>query len=94
MEIDLTKWHRCEVDKKQFSALIKKSDWPGIKHVFIYFLSLLFFGYLAFITWGTWWSLAFFLIYGNIYAFSNPIWHEAGHKTAFKSNYLNNSEVR
>ena len=90
MEIDLTKWHRCEVDKKQFSALIKKSDWPGIKHVFIYFLSLLFFGYLAFITWGTWWSLAFFLIYGNIYAFSNPIWHEAGHKTAFKSNYLNN----
>ena len=31
----------------------------------------------------------FFLIYGNIYTFSNPIWHECGHKLAFKSRSLN-----
>ena len=29
------------------------------------------------------------LIYGNIFCFSNPIWHETGHKTAFKSKFLN-----
>ena len=37
MEVNLTKWHRCEVDKKQFSALIKKSDWSGFKHIIIFF---------------------------------------------------------
>ena len=30
-----------------------------------------------------------FLVYGNIYGFSNPLWHETGHKTAFQSKFLN-----
>jgi fatty acid desaturase len=89
MEVDLKKWHRCEVDKKQFSALIKKSDWPGFKHMIIFFGSLFFFGYFAFLTWGTWWSVLFFLIYGNIYCNCDAIWHETGHKTAFKSKFWN-----
>jgi len=28
-------------------------------------------------------------IYGNIYCCANPIWHETGHKTAFKSKFWN-----
>ena len=51
---------------------------------------MFFVGYLAYYTWGTWWSLLFFLIYGNIYACSDSIWHETGHKTAFKSKFWNN----
>ena len=27
----------------------------------IYFASLFFFGYLAYVTWGTWWTVLFFL---------------------------------
>ena len=37
MEVDLTKWHRCEVDKKQFSALItppaKKGLWGAYSEI-------------------------------------------------------------
>ena len=86
MKVDLDKWYRPEVDKEEFRKLCEKSDWAGFKHVSIYFSVLIFFGYLAYATWGTWWSLLFFIIYGNIYACSDSIWHETGHKTAFKSN--------
>ena len=90
MEVDLNKWYRCNIDREEFTKLCEKSDWSGFKHVFIYFGSLFVVGYFAYITWGTWWSLLFFLIYGNIYACSDSMWHETGHKTAFKSKFWNN----
>ena len=49
------------------------------------------FRYLAYLTWGTWWTVFWFLIYGNIFVASNPIWHETGHRTAFKSDWLNST---
>ena len=67
MDVDLNKWFRCELDKREFKKLCKKSDWQGFKHMIIYFSFLGLFGYLAYATWGTWWSLLFFLIYGNIW---------------------------
>ena len=89
MEVNLNKWHRCIIDKEEFKQLCKKSDLAGFKHVLIYFIALLISGYLAYITWGTWWSLVFFLIYGNIYGCSDSMWHETSHKTAFKSKFWN-----
>jgi len=89
MDVDLGKWYRANIDKKEFKQLCKKSDWQGFKHMIIFFSSLILFGYLAYITWGTWWSLLFFLIYGNIWGCSDAIWHETGHRTAFKSKFWN-----
>ena len=89
MDVDLGKWYRCEIDKKEFKKLCKKSDWQGFKHMIIYFSSLGLFGYLAYATWGTWWSLLFFLIYGNIWGCADALWHETGHRTAFKTKFWN-----
>ena len=90
MEVEaLNSWYRCVVDKKEFKALCKKSDWQGWKHMIIYFGSLFIAGYLAYATWGTWWSLLFFIIYGNIWGCSDALWHETGHRTAFKSKFWN-----
>jgi len=89
MKLDLDQWHKCKIDKKTFKELIKRSDWQGIKHVSIWISILVLSGYMAFITWGTWWTVFWFLIYGNIYTFCNPIWHECGHRTAFKTRWLN-----
>ena len=61
MKVDLDKWHHCDVDKEEFVKLLKKSDYQGFKHMFIFFGSLTVFGVLAYMTWGTWWSLLFFL---------------------------------
>ena len=90
MKVELSHWYRCSIERKVLKELTKKSDWAGIKHVAIYFLSLIIVGYCAYLTWGTWWSLLFFIIYGNIYSCIDSIWHETGHNTAFKSKFLNN----
>ena len=89
MDVNLKKWHKCIVDKEILKELSKKSDIKGLKHVTFYFGLLFVIGFFAYKTWGTWWSLFWFLVYGNIFCFSNPIWHETGHKTAFKSKFLN-----
>ena len=44
---------------------------------------------MAYYTWGSWWAVFWFFLYGTIYSCANPIWHETGHKTAFKSKLLN-----
>ena len=89
MDINLNKWFRCEVDKSELKKLCKKSDFQGFKHMAIYFASLFFFGYLAYATWGTWWTILFFFIYASIWGCSDAIWHETGHRTAFKSKFWN-----
>ncbi len=89
MEVKLDKWHKCQIDKEILKELSKKSDLKGIQHISVFFGLLIITGTLAFITWGTWLSVFWFLVYGNIYSFSNPLWHETGHKTAFKSKFLN-----
>ena len=89
MEVKLDKWHKCKVDIEVLKELSKKSDIKGLQHVSVFFGLLLVTGILAYLTWGTWWSVFWFLVYGNIYSFSNPLWHETGHKTAFQSKLLN-----
>ena len=89
MKVDLNEWYKCSIDKKILKELSKRSNWQGIKHILVWIIILVFSGYMAFITWGSWWTILWFLIYGNIYTFCNPIWHECGHKTAFKSHWLN-----
>ena len=67
MEVKLDKWHKCKVDIEVLKELSKKSDIKGLQHVSVFFGLLLVTGTLAYITWGTWWSAFWFLVYGNIY---------------------------
>ena len=90
MDVDLNNWYRCKIDKKELKKLSEKSDWQGFKHMGIYFALILIFGYLSYYTWGSWWSLLFLFIYGNIWACSAANWHETGHQTAFRSKFWNN----
>ena len=89
MEVDLKNYYRCKIDKEVLKELSKKSDLKGFVHIGIFFSILIIAGYLSFYNWGNWWGIFWILIYGNIYCFSNPLWHETGHRTAFKSKFLN-----
>ncbi len=89
MEVNLEKWFKPKIDKAKLKELSKRRDLPGLVHFFLYFLFLFIAGYLAFITWGTFWSVLFFFIYGTIYAFSVANWHETVHRTAFKTRWIN-----
>ena len=48
------------------------------------------FGYLAFLSLGTWWAIPAFAAYGALYGGAGDSrWHECGHGTAFKTKWLN-----
>ena len=60
MHVDSSTWFKPKIDKKKLKKLSKRSDIPGLFHFAVYFLSLIIFGYLSFISWGTWFFLIFF----------------------------------
>jgi len=89
-EIDLNDWYKPNINKNILKGLSKRSDLKGIIDVFIYLLSLVVSGYFCILTWGTWWSLLSFFVYGNIfYSKAISIQHETNHETFFKSRWLN-----
>ncbi len=90
-KIDLTNttWWQPKIDRSDLKKLMKRKDLPAWIHAIIYFGSLFGSGYLAFLSWGTWYAVPAFFLYGTIYANSNSRWHEYGHRTAFKTRWLN-----
>ncbi|MDC3322298.1 fatty acid desaturase, partial [Alphaproteobacteria bacterium] len=82
-------WFKPQIDRKTLKNLSRRSNWAGAKHFLIYFTSLIFFGYLTAISWGTLWCVLWIFIYGTIWAYSPSNWHETLHRTAFKSRLAN-----
>ena len=70
MKVNLDQWYKCDIDRKVYKELTKRSDWQGIKHISLWIIFLFLAGYMAFITWGTWWTVLWFLFYGYIYMYS------------------------
>ena len=65
-EVDLKDWYKPNIDKKILKELSKRSDLKGFIDILIYLVALLISGYFCIITWGSWWCLISFFIYGNI----------------------------
>ena len=82
-------WWKPEIDKKEFKKLCVKKTMPGIIYTTLYFLALGISGYFAYLTWGTYWAILCFWIYGTIYTFSGAYDHESRHRTLFKQRWLN-----
>lgn len=83
-------WFRPPIDPERLSRLqirgnsraaIDTAAWLGL---------LAGFGYLAFLSLGTWWAIPAFAAYGALYGGAGDSrWHECGHGTAFKTKWLN-----
>ena len=56
-KIDLanSEWWQPKIERKQLKKLMQRSDFKAWVHTLLYFLSLLSSGYLAYLSWGTWW---------------------------------------
>ena len=78
-----------DLSKNILKDLREKRTMPGIIYIVEYFSLLLICGYMAYITWGTYWSILWFWIYGTIYSFSGACEHECRHRTFFKQRILN-----
>lgn len=83
-------WYQTPVDRKVMKELMKRSDGPALRNTALWLSLLLGFGGLGIATWGTWWAVPVFVIYGVLYgSAADARWHEMGHGTAFKTGWMN-----
>ena len=89
MENQENSWWKPNIDKKILKNLTKRTDGPGWVNTLSYFFVLFFTAFLSIITWGTWWAIPSLLSYGIVTGFAAARWHEYGHRSVFKSRWLN-----
>jgi fatty acid desaturase len=83
-------WYATPIPRAKMKELMKRKDGPAIRDTLIWFATLIVLGYLAYLSWGTWWSILAFFAYGTFYASpGDSRWHECGHGTAFKTQWMN-----
>ena len=85
-------WYQCPVPRATMRKLLERRDGPAIRDTILWFALILGAGYATFALWGTWWALLPYMVYAVLYAStSDSRWHEAGHGTAFKTDWMNNA---
>ena len=85
------KWYASPVPKEKMRELLERRDGPALRDTAIWFALLFATAIAGYLTWGTGWAIIPFAIYGVLYAStSDSRWHECGHGTAFKTDWLNN----
>jgi fatty acid desaturase len=83
-------WYRPEIDRAALKALLEKRDGPALRDTALWWGMLLGSAAGGVWFWGSWACLPFFLVYGVLYgSASDSRWHECGHRTAFKTGWLN-----
>ncbi len=84
------KWFRPDVDPQAIRNLMEKSDTIALRDTLIWIGTMIVSAAIAIMLWPSWWSAPFWLIYGVLYgSASDSRWHECGHKTAFKTAWMN-----
>jgi hypothetical protein len=78
--------------KAQMRALLERRDAPAFWGLVLWLGLLVAAGVSAFLAWPSPWAIIPFAIYGVLYASSSDArWHEMGHGTAFKTDWMNNA---
>ena len=84
------RWFRPHVDPIAIRELMQKSDVIALRDTLIWLGIMCLSACFAIALWPSWWSVPFWLIYGVLYgSASDSRWHECGHKTAFKTPWMN-----
>ena len=83
-------WYQCPVPRATMRGLLERRDGPAVRDTLIWFGLIFGSGYAVYALWGTWWAAIPFAVYSCLYAStSDSRWHEAGHGTAFKTDWMN-----
>ena len=87
---DSINWFRPRVDPQDIRKLMKKSNKLALKDTFIWFGGLFISAYIAIVLSPSLISVPFWMFYGVLYgSAADARWHECGHKTAFKTPWMN-----
>ena len=83
-------WYHTAIPRKQMRELMKRTDRYAIRDTAVWMSSLILFAGIAVYLWPSWWSAPFWLAYGVLYGSAGDSrWHECGHGTAFKTQWMN-----
>lgn len=84
-------WYQCPVPRGAMRQLLERRDGPAIRDTLLWFAILFGSAYLTYRLWGSWWFILPYFVYAVIYgSTSDSRWHESGHGTAFKTDWMNN----
>ena len=85
-------WYQSPVPRRELRKLLERRDGPAVRDTILWFGLLALTGGATIALWGSWWAVLPYLAYAVLYATaSDSRWHEAGHGTAFKTDWLNNA---
>ncbi|TKC92352.1 fatty acid desaturase [Trinickia terrae] len=82
-------WFRPMIPRQTLKQLTKRSDAESLKNFGLWLALLAAAGTVAACSWGTWWALPAFFVYGTLYCSSDARWHELSHGTPFRTTWLN-----
>ncbi len=85
-------WYQCPVPRETLRALLQRRDGPALRNTALWFALIALFAGLTIHFWGSAWVVLPYLCYSALYAStSDARWHETGHGTAFRSDWMNNT---
>jgi fatty acid desaturase len=85
-------WYRAPIPRKRMKDLMQRSDQPAIRDTIIWFAAFAITGGLAAWFYPGWAAVPFFIAYGALYGSSSDSrWHECGHGTAFRTQWMNDA---
>ena len=85
-------WYQCPLPRETLRGLLERRNGPAIRDTILWFALIFGLGYATYALWGTWWALPAYLAYAVLYAStSDSRWHESGHGTAFRTDWMNNA---
>lgn len=84
-------WYQSPVPRKRLRKLLERRNGPAIRDTIIWFALIILCGWLTIVLWGAVWAILPYLAYAVLFASaSDSRWHESGHGTAFRSDWMNN----
>ena len=84
-------WYQTPVPREKLRQLLERRDGPALRDTVLWFGLLGLSGWGTLALWGSGWAVLPYLLYAVLYATaSDSRWHEAGHGTAFKTDWMNN----
>lgn len=85
-------WYQCPVPREAMRTLLERRDGPAIRNTLLWLSLIVASGWCTWKLWGTVWAVLPYMLYSVLYAStSDARWHESGHGTAFKTDWMNNA---
>lgn len=84
-------WWRPQIDAARLRELGERSNVRAAVDIGLWVVLIIGLGITAWVTWFAWYTVPLLFLYGTLYGgAADSRWHECGHGTAFKSDWLNN----